>query len=177
MRGRSASPRASLRLVTPKFLHSSSSSPVWRMSSAMVLMPRRIMHLRARTERFRSAIRPAQQGLFVGRKGLRLVVHHMPFRSQLAQRPFEASISLISMRLVSPKFLLESSSASDVRHRSPRVITPILRRQLRLRTRELEIGHRDVEHLAHPVALLLRILVVVHVARGRGVFDKEHRPG
>ena len=48
--------RTSLSEVTPKFLHSSSSSPVWMISSPTVWMPSLVMHLRARTERFRSLI-------------------------------------------------------------------------------------------------------------------------
>src|SRR3569833_4006207 len=43
--------RTSFKLVTPKFLHSKSSSPVRRISSPIVVTPRRIMHLRARTDR------------------------------------------------------------------------------------------------------------------------------
>src|SRR5262249_34294774 len=46
--------RTSLSEVMPKFFDSSSSSAVRCTRSPRVLMPRRFMHLRARTDRFRS---------------------------------------------------------------------------------------------------------------------------
>ena len=48
--------RTSLRLVTPKFLHSMRSSAVRRTSSPMELMPSLVVHFRARTERLSSVI-------------------------------------------------------------------------------------------------------------------------
>ena len=75
-------------------------------------------------------------------------------------------MSLISVRLVSPKFLLLNRSCSLVRQRSPSVMMPIFCRQIAAADRQLEIGHGDAEHLAHTVAFLLRVLVVVHIAGG-----------
>jgi hypothetical protein len=42
--------------------------------------------------------------------------------------------------------------------------------------RKFEVTYRDAEHLAHAVAALLCVFVVVHVARGLGVFQKQPSP-
>ena len=142
-------------------------------------MPRRIMHLRARTERFSSAIGAASMACSSAESVFRLEdlgrsclsVAYWPSR-----RPLVASISLISTRLVSPKFLLASSSCSVQRHRSPRVMMPIFCRQLRLRTESSKSVTGNAQHLAHAVAFLLRVFVVVLLVRGFGVLEEQRRP-
>ena len=130
--------RTSVRLVTPKFLHSSRSSPVRRTSSAMVLIPKPNHALAGPHRQVQIGNRPIQQRRLVGAQNFRLVdrLGHrpIPWRTCPSASPLASIISRISTSDVSPKFLLASNSASVVFAKSPNVITPIFCRQLRLRT-------------------------------------------
>ena len=85
-------------------------------------------------------------------------------------------MSLISTRLVSPKFLLASSSclaaAAEVAQRAD----AHLLQAIAAAHGELEVGHRDTEHLAHAVALFFRVFVVELFMRGLSILEEERRP-
>src|ERR1700687_3615128 len=130
--------RTSLSEVMPKFFDSSNSSALRCTRSPRVLMPSRFMHLRARTDRFKSLtglFRTACSCSLNGCCGRKRLSFCAPSSNDWPRRkPFELIISLISFSDVSPKFLLLKSACSLTRVKSPSVRMFIFLRQLRLRT-------------------------------------------
>ena len=175
--------RTSLSEVTPKFLHSISSSPVWTISSPTVWMPSLVMHLRARTERFRSLIGLASSAFSscdsssIG--SARIVVgdafaaferhaepealrgHHL---LDLGERRLAEVLAGQQGGLGGPG---EVAERPDVH----------LPQAVAAADRELEVGDGDLQQLLEDGEAALGLLVVVHVLAGAAVLEEEAGAG
>ena len=137
----------SLSEVMPKFFGSSNSSAVAQISSPSVLMPSRFMHLRARTERFRSRTGLLRIACSSAQRGRRAVAHarvRRPFFQRLAEaQALGVIISLISSQrrlaevLAASKLLL-----ADARQVAERADVHLLQ-AIAAADRQLEVGDRD----------------------------------
>ena len=143
-----------------------------RTSSPIVDRPSRTMHLRARTDRFKSAIgrssiarSSAESSLgIVSRLFLANLVGELAQLQALRlQHVADFDQRRLAEVLAGQQFLLAASRQVAERHDAH------LLQAIAAADRQLEVGDRDAEHLAEPILAAPRVFVVVHVARGIGV--------
>ena len=137
------------------------------------------MHLRARTERFRSAIGRSSiarssaesvSGSYAGSSSrisvgelAQLQALRLQHLADFDQRRFAEILARQQLLLGGPRQVAERHDAH-------------LLQAVAAADRELEIGDRNAEHLAEPVLAAAGVFVVVHVARGVGVLEEQPGP-